>query len=160
MWCPLSKNCTISKATSASKTSPNAGECAELAKEDLSMLGSDPNYGCYFEWVFMNLGENAYMHRPLSWSFLEFVSTKRKNKCGNVRGVCGELIKITPRSLMFSPESVNSIITAKRSTMHTQTPALSNNRYNFPCDIFFEYYTRQRENTLHQKVPSPRTCPS
>ena len=92
MWCPLSKNCTISKATSASKTSPNAEECAELAKEDLSMLGSDPNYGCYFEWVFNNLGENAYMHRPLSWSFLEF--TQRRNKCGNIQFPVRHLLRI------------------------------------------------------------------
>ena len=93
MWCPLSKNCSISNAKSASTASPNAEECTELSKEDLSMLGSDPNYACYFEWVYMNLGpDNAYMHRPLSWSFLEF--TERKYMCGNIQFPVRHLLRI------------------------------------------------------------------
>ena len=57
------------------------------------MLGSDPNYACYFEWVYMNLGpDNAYMHRPLSWSFLEF--TERKYMCGNIQFPVRHLLRI------------------------------------------------------------------
>mgnify|MGYP004068718047 FL=1 len=40
----------------------------------------------------MNLGENAYMHRPLSWSFLEF--TQRRNKCGNIQFPVRHLLRI------------------------------------------------------------------
>lgn len=95
MWCPLSENCSISRAESVSLARPNAEECSDLSKEDKSMLGSDPNYGCYFEWVLQDLGpRNTYMHRPLSWSFLEFSENSSTTPCGNLAFPVRHLLRI------------------------------------------------------------------
>ena len=65
-------------------------ECLALSKMDPTMLGKDPSYGCYWEWVLQDLGpQNAYMHRPLNWAYLEFVNQQEgasevNTTCGNI----------------------------------------------------------------------------
>ena len=85
VWCPLN-NCTtdgIAAAINVSHAAPTASECSALAKLDPTMLGSDPSYGCYWEWVLQNLGpNNAYMHRPLNWAYLQFVSSTKNGTNG------------------------------------------------------------------------------
>ncbi len=75
-WCPF-YNCSedvIGRAVSATLDSPGAEDCAALAAANPTILGSNPHYGCYWEWVLQDVGPtNAYMHRPLRFAFLQFV---------------------------------------------------------------------------------------
>eukprot|EP00041_Stephanoeca_diplocostata_P040362 m.1639248 g.1639248 ORF g.1639248 m.1639248 type:complete len:510 (-) comp34160_c0_seq1:168-1697(-) len=50
----------------------NASMCVTAQKRFPTLLGTDPTYGCYWEWVWMSLGAEAYMHRPLQWGLLQF----------------------------------------------------------------------------------------
>ena len=107
-WCPFN-NCSVSLIQSAVNVShgmPDAADCAALQKNDPTMLGADPSYGCYWEWVLQNLGpHNAYMHRPLSWMYLEFVkSASLSNTNTNTTGIsqiCGN-IEFPARHLLRS----------------------------------------------------------
>ena len=75
-YCPL-LNCSEIAARpgqwEADKENPSAAECGMLAKANPTLLGSDPFYGCYWEWVLQNVGSSRYMHRPTEFAILEFV---------------------------------------------------------------------------------------
>lgn len=98
VWCPFN-NCSLSHISSAVNVSygkPNSTECAALSKMDVTMLGSDPSYGCYFEWVLQNVGStNNYMHRPLNWAYLEFKNSNEidSKKCGNIEFPARHLLR-------------------------------------------------------------------
>jgi hypothetical protein len=94
-WCPFF-NCSeeiISNAVNATLQKPGAADCAALAADNPTLLGSNPSYGCYWEWVLQNLGTQQYMHRPLHWPTLQFVQSEdvpasraheTKKACGNI----------------------------------------------------------------------------
>ena len=50
----------------------NETECAAVGAKYSTLLGTDPTFGCYWEWVWQNLGSEAYMHRPTRWGMLQF----------------------------------------------------------------------------------------
>lgn len=88
-WCPFF-NCSeevLRTATKATLDNPGAADCAMLAAEDKTILGSNPHYGCYWEWVLQDVGAtNAYMHRPMQFAFLQFMhsDTNKSDLCGNI----------------------------------------------------------------------------
>ena len=95
VWCPFF-NCSddiIKKSKRATLNNPGANDCAILAANDKTILGSDPHYGCYWEWVLQNVGStNAYMHRPMRFAYIQFmmqdrydnVKSYRQDVCGNI----------------------------------------------------------------------------
>ena len=103
-WCPFN-NCSaaiLKSAVNVSHGMPDAADCAALSKNDSTMLGADPAFGCYWEWVYQNLGpHNAYMHRPLSWMYLEFVKSASSSStvtgdsqiCGNIEFPARHLLR-------------------------------------------------------------------
>ena len=113
VYCPFN-NCSFAKinnAVNVSRSKPNAAECIELQKQDPTMLGADPSYGCYWEWVLNNLGSNAYMHRPLQYAFLEFKDEKDDGKeCGNIAFPTRHLLRII-HSFMSHYKSVTKTYT-------------------------------------------------
>eukprot|EP01059_Diplonema_ambulator_P025260 TRINITY_DN42289_c0_g1_i1.p1 TRINITY_DN42289_c0_g1~~TRINITY_DN42289_c0_g1_i1.p1 ORF type:complete len:462 (+),score=147.26 TRINITY_DN42289_c0_g1_i1:40-1425(+) len=48
--------------------------CAEVQKQYPSLLGTDA-WGCYWEFVWNNLGNTQYMHNPEMWGVVQFSST-------------------------------------------------------------------------------------
>ena len=88
-WCPFF-NCSqevLRSATQATLQNPVAADCEVLAAEDKTILGSDPHYGCYWEWVLQDVGvTNAYMHRPMHFAFLQFMDDNHRisDACGNI----------------------------------------------------------------------------
>jgi len=70
--CPLDCSADLS-SFNATLENPDSEQCALAQKESSTLLGADPVYGCYWEWVWQDLGEaNAYMHRPTQWGVLQF----------------------------------------------------------------------------------------
>ena len=91
-FCPLACNSNLS-TYSVSKENPNASQCLLLQDRFPTLLGSDPTYGCYFEWVYQDVGKkNNYMHRPQEWAILEF-SDSNKN-CRNIEFVGRHAVKL------------------------------------------------------------------
>ena len=76
IFCPFNCSTIEAEKYNVSLLNPDGEDCKYLQKRFPTLLGNDPVYGCYFEWVYQNLGQNAYMHRPLEWAFLEFVPRK------------------------------------------------------------------------------------
>merc|ERR1712226_1523876 len=59
--------------------------CKRAAEGFPTILGTDPTYGCYWEWVWQDLGPvNAYMHRPTYWGVLQFSPTLGTAECRNI----------------------------------------------------------------------------
>jgi hypothetical protein len=83
-YCPF--NCSESLSGYVpSLENPNATECAALQSRYQTLLGSNPVYGCYFEWVLQDLGVNAYMHRPQEWAILQFQDDgESEQPCRNI----------------------------------------------------------------------------
>ena len=96
-YCPL--NCSNLSGFTAALKNPNGTECVILQRENPTLLGSDPVYGCYWEWVFQDLGPaNAYMHRPQEWAIVEFVDNgmfqEKTKPCKNIEFVGRHAVKV------------------------------------------------------------------
>ena len=68
-FCPLDCNKYLN-LYDASLENPNEEECKRLQEQFPTLLGVNPVYGCYFEWVYQELGRNNYislskLYRPL-----------------------------------------------------------------------------------------------
>lgn len=91
-FCPLNCFKSLNKY-SPSKDNPNESQCMSLQDQFPTLLGTNPVYGCYFEWVYQALGwRNNYMHRPMEWAILEF-SNSSKN-CRNIEFVGRHAVKL------------------------------------------------------------------
>lgn len=85
--CPLRCPASLGTDTPVSVTNPTAEECADAAAQFPTLLGTDPFYGCYWEWVWQSLGFEAYMHRPTRWSVVQFVdaaTSAHHSRCDNI----------------------------------------------------------------------------
>lgn len=126
-FCPF--NCTAIEAENynASLLNPNGEDCKYLQKRFPTLLGSDPEYGCYFEWVYQNLGKNAYMHRPLEWAFLEFVPREYGDvkPCKNVEFIGRHAIKLIHQaeSLYFGKNNGTYTNDFSKLLQYCETPA-------------------------------------
>ena len=96
IFCPFNCSTIEAEKYNVSLLNPDGEDCKYLQKRFPTLLGNDPVYGCYFEWVYQNLGQNAYMHRPLEWAFLEFVPRKYDGAklCKNVEFIGRHAIKL------------------------------------------------------------------
>jgi len=84
-FCPLECGASLSTYL-PSLENPDALQCLFLQNRFPTLLGTNPVYGCYFEWVYQALGwRNNYMHRPQSWAILEF--TDSDHSCRNIEFV-------------------------------------------------------------------------
>lgn len=82
--CPLS--CTPELTSwHARLHPPSRAECATARERWPTLLGVDP-WSCYWEWVYADVGPNAYMHRPLYWATLQFAQRR-----GGVSARCGAI---------------------------------------------------------------------
>eukprot|EP01064_Diplonema_japonicum_P008386 TRINITY_DN1584_c0_g2_i2.p1 TRINITY_DN1584_c0_g2~~TRINITY_DN1584_c0_g2_i2.p1 ORF type:complete len:463 (+),score=100.65 TRINITY_DN1584_c0_g2_i2:45-1433(+) len=54
--------------------------CAVIKKEYPSLLGTDA-WGCYWEFVWNNLGNTKYMHNPEMWGVVQFTSNSKAAAC-------------------------------------------------------------------------------
>lgn len=69
--CPL--NCSSDLAAASPVLfNPGPQTCARAQAAWPTLLGTDPTYGCYWEYVWQDLGADAYMHRPTAWAMLQF----------------------------------------------------------------------------------------
>ena len=90
-FCPLdcSKDLNLYEA---SLENPNGEECKHLQERFPTLLGTNPVYGCYFEWVYQALGRNNYMHRPAEWAMVEF--SNDDESCRNIEFVGRHAVKL------------------------------------------------------------------
>ena len=91
-FCPL--DCDESLNTYLpSLDNPDAEQCEFLQEKFPTLLGTNPVYGCYFEWVYQALGwRNNYMHRPMEWAMLEFSDDDQD--CRNIEFVGRHAVKL------------------------------------------------------------------
>eukprot|EP00946_MAST-07B_sp_MAST-7B-sp1_P000146 g146.t1 len=93
-WCPFF-NCSehvLRSAINATIENPGAADCAMLASEDKTILGSNPHYGCYWEFVLQNVGAtNAYMHRPMNFAYMQFISDNAGHNAVARQDICGNI---------------------------------------------------------------------
>jgi hypothetical protein len=78
VFCPF--DCThVNEANyNVTLTNPTSEECEFVQKQYPTLLGHSP-WNCYFEWVFQDVGDNNYMHRPSEWAFLEFIPSSEND---------------------------------------------------------------------------------
>jgi len=87
VFCPLDCPSSLDSSTPVSLTNPTAAECHAASQEFPTILGTDPFFGCYWEWVWQDLGPEVYMHRPTRWSMVQFVdrsSSSRQSVCKSI----------------------------------------------------------------------------
>ncbi len=87
VMCPLDCPALLTAETPVSLTNPTPDECIAASREFPTILGTDPYFGCYWEWVWQPLGFEAYMHRPTRWSMVQFLvagASSRQTVCHNV----------------------------------------------------------------------------
>ena len=74
--CVLLYVCCLLVLVTLSANPPYSGYCTcnWHCQAFPTMLGTNTFYGCYWEWVWQNLGTNNYMHRPTTWGILQFAS--------------------------------------------------------------------------------------
>lgn len=81
-YCPF--NCSQSLEEAAPELSnPNKTECGIVKAAWPTLLGVDP-WSCYWEWVWQDLGGQAYMHRPTSWGMVQFSDNGDQTICRNI----------------------------------------------------------------------------
>ena len=104
--CPLHCPALLGIDTPVSVTNPTAEECVDAAAQFPTLLGTDPFFGCYWEWVWQSLGFEAYMHRPTRWSMVQFVdvaASAHQSRCDNIEWPGRYIAK-----LLFEAESTYS----------------------------------------------------
>eukprot|EP00854_Cymbomonas_tetramitiformis_P005638 gene5638-6822_t len=80
--CPF--NCTPELMYAApSLINQDSKKCAETKTYWPTLLGIYA-YSCYWEWVYQDLGSEAYMHRPASWAMLQFSKNTKQADCKNI----------------------------------------------------------------------------
>ena len=91
VFCPLDCEKDLN-SYSASLDNPGGDECILLQEEFPTLLGTNPVYGCYFEWVYQALGRNNYMHRPAEWAMVEF--SNADENCRNIEFIGRHAVKL------------------------------------------------------------------
>lgn len=90
--CPL--NCTSDLAGySPVLTNPDAVTCQQCQDAWPTLLGANPSWGCYWEFVWQNLGSDAYMHRPTAWAMLQFANEPETAMCRNAEFPARHVVK-------------------------------------------------------------------
>ena len=87
MTCPFNCSSALLGAT-PDLAAPTTAQCAAAKAAWPTLLGTDI-YSCYWEWVWQDLGAEAYMHRPHLWGMLQFVDGGGGSGGGGGRGGSG-----------------------------------------------------------------------